>query len=260
MPTQTIKAIQTRYKGYRFRSRLEARWAVVLDNLEIKWQYEAEGYNLGEIGCYLPDFWLPDLNTFLEIKPNLPPSPEEMAKLQVLLNHKQAFGAWGFDLNSYENIMWHWRPERLYDPDGTFFRNDNLYPWPDTFKRSNEKHTFHRVYQDSDEYMVCPICGSDYVHVSDPVTLNEDYPHDVIGLRGPIHVFQAISENCSHRWELAFAFHKGNTAVVTAVKADGQVTPLESIVSHFYPGTPTLLFIRAVEAGKSARFEHGESP
>ena len=42
-----LKAIQTEYKGYRFRSRLEARWAVLLDELGVKWEYEPEGYDLG---------------------------------------------------------------------------------------------------------------------------------------------------------------------------------------------------------------------
>lgn len=51
-----MKAIETRYKGYRFRSRLEARWAVFFDALGIKWEYEPEGYDLGEAGWYLPDF------------------------------------------------------------------------------------------------------------------------------------------------------------------------------------------------------------
>lgn len=54
-----IKPIETHYKGYRFRSRLEARWAVFFDALDIEWEYEKEGYDLGEYGWYLPDFWLP---------------------------------------------------------------------------------------------------------------------------------------------------------------------------------------------------------
>lgn len=65
-----IKAIETRYKGYNFRSRLEARWAVFFDALGVKWEYEKEGYDLGEAGWYLPDFWLPDLRCWVEIKPN----------------------------------------------------------------------------------------------------------------------------------------------------------------------------------------------
>jgi len=51
-----IKAIETVYKGYRFRSRLEARWAVFFDALGIKWEYETEGFDLEEFGRYLPDF------------------------------------------------------------------------------------------------------------------------------------------------------------------------------------------------------------
>ena len=39
-----IKAIETTYKGYRFRSRLEARWAVFFETLGIRWKYENEGY------------------------------------------------------------------------------------------------------------------------------------------------------------------------------------------------------------------------
>jgi hypothetical protein len=63
-----IKPIETRYKGYRFRSRLEARWAVFFDALGVKWEYEPEGYDLGEAGWYLPDFWLPDFDCWIEIK------------------------------------------------------------------------------------------------------------------------------------------------------------------------------------------------
>lgn len=64
----TIKPIETRYKGYRFRSRTEARWAVFFDTLGIKWEYEKEGYDLGAAGWYLPDFWLHDFDCWVEIK------------------------------------------------------------------------------------------------------------------------------------------------------------------------------------------------
>ena len=105
--------IPTMYKGIKFRSRLEARWAVFFDTLGIEWEYEPQGY---EIGCsytpmpgdmiytfsdgstgdtwhkklkesegltvvsekpatgdeslewYLPDFWLPELKIWVEVK------------------------------------------------------------------------------------------------------------------------------------------------------------------------------------------------
>lgn len=52
----TLSPIETYYKGYRFRSRLEARWAVYLDAINAKWEYEPEGFDLGNGLYYLPDF------------------------------------------------------------------------------------------------------------------------------------------------------------------------------------------------------------
>jgi hypothetical protein len=63
-----IRAIETKYAGCRFRSRLEARWAVFFDTLGVEWQYEPEGFDLPS-GRYLPDFYLPALETYIEIKP-----------------------------------------------------------------------------------------------------------------------------------------------------------------------------------------------
>lgn len=59
--------IETIYRGHRFRSRTEARWAVAFDAYEIQWQYEPEGYRLPS-GPYLPDFWLPQVSMFAEVK------------------------------------------------------------------------------------------------------------------------------------------------------------------------------------------------
>ena len=35
-----LKAIETEYRGYRFRSRLEARWAVFFDVCKVKWEHK----------------------------------------------------------------------------------------------------------------------------------------------------------------------------------------------------------------------------
>jgi hypothetical protein len=62
-----IKAIPTRYKGYHFRSRLEARWAVAFDAMDLEWDYEPQGFEVSR-GPYLPDFWLPGIDKWIEIK------------------------------------------------------------------------------------------------------------------------------------------------------------------------------------------------
>lgn len=66
-----MKAIQTRYAGCHFRSRLEARWAVFFDALDIAWEYEPEGFEMGDVK-YLPDFWLPESQVWVEIKGHQP--------------------------------------------------------------------------------------------------------------------------------------------------------------------------------------------
>ncbi len=109
-----MKPIETTYRGCRFRSRIEARWAVFFDTLGIKWWYEPEGFALrfdyedfaaewdmteeelldegvpqtfrhldGKEYWYLPDFYLPELNFWIEIKgPN--PTKEEIEKAFIL--------------------------------------------------------------------------------------------------------------------------------------------------------------------------------
>lgn len=64
-----IRPIETSYQGYRFRSRLEARWAAFFDALTLDWEYEPEGFNFGG-ERYLPDFWLPRSAAWVEVKPN----------------------------------------------------------------------------------------------------------------------------------------------------------------------------------------------
>jgi hypothetical protein len=111
-----IKPIETRYRGYRFRSRLEARWAVFFDVAGIAWRYEPEGFDLTDIKVprvyepdlppeivdglrelgrrpvrswnepedmrayaplwYLPDFYLPEQECWVEVKPTFPTERE----------------------------------------------------------------------------------------------------------------------------------------------------------------------------------------
>jgi hypothetical protein len=68
MSEPAIKPIETNYKGCRFRSRLEARWAVFFDAAGIEWEYEPEGYDIDGVP-YLPDFFLRGQKAYVEIKP-----------------------------------------------------------------------------------------------------------------------------------------------------------------------------------------------
>lgn len=74
------KAIETHYNGYRFRSRLEARWAVFFDHAHIKYEYEPQGFELEDGTKYLPDFYLPEYDYYVEVKPPRENSRDEIEK------------------------------------------------------------------------------------------------------------------------------------------------------------------------------------
>lgn len=79
-----IQVLPTEYRGVRFRSRLEARWAVYFDMIGVPWQYEPEGYQLRN-GNYCPDFWCPKpCNFFIEVKPTEEAKLETLDKLREL--------------------------------------------------------------------------------------------------------------------------------------------------------------------------------
>ena len=149
-----IKAIETRYKGYRFRSRLEARWAVAFDTIGHEYLYEYEGFELPS-GRYLPDFYFPHLNAWGEVKPcNF--TQEELQKCAELVLHTKKvcillvgmpettnyYYLFGFgddwphteDAEILEGVgcddcdLW-WRPERLYvnTGEGNSFTMDRFF-------------------------------------------------------------------------------------------------------------------------------------
>jgi hypothetical protein len=118
------KAIETRYRGYRFRSRSEARWAVFFDAAGIAWQYEPEGFDLTNVKVprvrdhsspelddflrehdlelprvwnepedmqayaplwYLPDFYLPEQDYWVEVKSTFPTEREILLMRRLVM-------------------------------------------------------------------------------------------------------------------------------------------------------------------------------
>lgn len=118
-----IKAILTDYGDHRFRSRLEARWALFFDRVGIAWDYEPEGFSLPVNGRYLPDFWLPESSCYVEIKPFLKPETKETGKCKELSQEHRVLLICGDPLEhramTYENG----------DRSGPFARS-SMSDWP----------------------------------------------------------------------------------------------------------------------------------
>jgi hypothetical protein len=70
-----VEPIPCRYDGINFRSKLEAFWYAVLTKLHFRITYEPEGFELFSIHeaepswRYAPDFFLHDIDCYLEVKP-----------------------------------------------------------------------------------------------------------------------------------------------------------------------------------------------
>jgi hypothetical protein len=121
------RAINTLWRGYHFRSRLEARWAVALAKLGIPFEYEKEGFELPS-GKYLPDFWLPfsedycseypEAGSWFEIK-GIKPTDIELTKLVELSistkhNCTLVWGPpWSFKIYRTHNSGHHWWDDGL---------------------------------------------------------------------------------------------------------------------------------------------------
>jgi len=85
MNTLFIASKPTKYNGYHFRSRLEARWAVFFDTMGIQYRYEYEDFILPSGARYLPDFYFPKLGyngCFGEVKHQF--TEEETEKCEQL--------------------------------------------------------------------------------------------------------------------------------------------------------------------------------
>lgn len=74
--------LPARYGGTLFRSHLEARWAMFFDHLDLKWEYEPQGFDLGDGIAYLPDFavFAACGTLWVEVKPEWDADPEGVEK------------------------------------------------------------------------------------------------------------------------------------------------------------------------------------
>jgi hypothetical protein len=120
-----IKAVPQVYRGVRFRSTLEADWAATLDTLKIQWQYEPEAVRLPSGTFYRPDFYLPELTTWLEVKG---PHDERLDKTRELAKATMYDPRWTEHLATLPEVTFRSRGEideqqlsELIDecPDGT---------------------------------------------------------------------------------------------------------------------------------------------
>lgn len=114
--TMTIKPIETEYDGHKFRSRLEARWAVFFDAAGIIYEYEPEGFEDEDKNRYLPDFYLPESQTYVEVKPQRPGYAKEIDKALNMISKQFDKLLILQDIPAKTCYDFYWYPVAYYHP------------------------------------------------------------------------------------------------------------------------------------------------
>lgn len=168
----TIKPIETEYNGHKFRSRLEARWAVFFDKASIKYTYEAKGYEDENGNRYLPDFYLPDFDTHVEVKGDRPEAWDELIKASKMIK-------WGGEI----------RRILILSEIPTIF-DGGMWHFPCMYWRgqSDDMRVGWWFFQSSGDRVIGHISRSEYI---EPFWINDD---EIVCTCRPEMSFQAVSD------------------------------------------------------------------
>lgn len=217
-----MKPIETVFDGYKFRSRLEARWAVFFTEAGIPFEYEPEGFDIAGVR-YLPDFWLPEQKYWLDIKPkHIEPTDAEKMRAfsrKIRQDANKAFSV-GADPDSQP---------RFYVISGDPYYREG--------KHSYEVMSFRPELLDTGLYWThCPLCD----HLAfESTVIPFDYETGTEGLN--CTYCDLIDRNWKETPDTWF--HKG---------------VVETRLLGFIYGSPRLM--AGYNAARQARFEHGEKP
>ncbi len=290
-----MKPIETNYRGCRFRSRIEARWAVFFDALGIKWWYEPEGFALrfdyekfaadwdmseeellewrvpqtfkhldGKEYWYLPDFYLPELNYWIEIKgPN--PTREEIERAFILSS--MASDAGRTKMREAET-----EPETLsafedFLRQGVFIIYGDI-PWP--FPREGNIFGFGARHHSGSDFFDEPI---PYSYEAEEFYRKENEFRGLlmgqlklcwqecplcskvgVGVLGEPYCRSCHDRVAGHIWT--------HLAEYRGVRGAGRTEATKGLLNSgfFASGHKSPKLQEAYSAARSARFEHGQSP
>ena len=186
---QPTKVPKTLYRGIRFSSPLEARWAVFFDTLKVEFVYEKQRFDLSAAGLFTPDFWLPTvmlrsnstIGLWAEVAPEYPPESEESKyhalanatrkHLVLLCGENVANGRIGTQQRKHEAVKRATgKPfvpkEPEYGMDGEFFEYMIDEGWDNgmLFLQCTDVLCGHlRIEYQESSYRICPKCGKDAI-------------------------------------------------------------------------------------------------
>lgn len=238
-----IKAIETVYNGYKFRSRLEARWAVFFDAAGIRYEYETQGFELEDGTRYLPDFYLPDFDLFVEVKGDRPGAKKDIERCASMIE-------WGGPIKAL--MILSDVPGRC--TDGGLWHFPVLYY---SVKNGGVCSGWFFFYAgDEGEPPYGDISGANYPR---PYRFDEDGTILQDGWALPFSL-QCVSDQVLRRpfnWTPMIGLREKEKADRHAQEL-GFKNSLDMMI-HFQEGANGFIF-DCLEKARQARFEHGEQP
>lgn len=167
-----MNAIETTYRGYKFRSRLEAKWACVFDQIKWKWEYEPV-----DLDGYIPDFYV-DFGRdqfFIEIKPSMKAEDLDSAyeKAERAIQHQARILVLGGSIGSPSSDQQRWELVALMEAGFECGGTDDVYLAGCPTCRRHVPLTMYGQWG-------FPCCSSD-TH-ADHKHYNYELPADVVGI------------------------------------------------------------------------------
>ena len=85
---------EIRYKNDFFRREIEARWAVFLDSVHVRYEYRPTGILLSDGSVFHPEFWLPDFNCYFTVRSYLDCATPAGREAERKISDGHNTGAW----------------------------------------------------------------------------------------------------------------------------------------------------------------------
>ena len=182
---KNIQSIDTLYRGVYYRSRLEARWAVFFDALDVKFNYEIVGMSFGNVR-YLPDFQLPDImgGVHVEIKPQAITKEEQNRLDEIMATTRDA-----------DMRLW---VIAGYPAQGEYSIEVNTHDGPAEFATCRRCGRLALLAQDWYHLTCGPGCGCDRWPMTDTGTLRMAHEY---ATRYKFDHLDASSKQPTGRWE-----------------------------------------------------------